>query len=391
MSCCAGPSTAVFTPILPTELWLRIFRLATDETLDVFETGYSPFRDIRPVSAANLGVKRAIFLVCKRWGALGERLLYEDIRIVGHGTRGLLDALERTEESGEEYGHHVRRITLSTGNVDIDAAVLKHCPNVEVLIKPQNNGIESPIMTFPFPDHTFKSLESVKRIDWSLGTRSGWDFPSDASLSFLWYILQLTPNLHYLSLSGDTPWGLVSHTKLLHDLHLEQLQVLRIKELALPIIHGTLEWQVPHLTHLIVDTLDTVLITHPLQLRVVELLPQPKFTPQPLILDLLILCPQLRDLSYYVDSALPPAFDEGFVSHTSLQCVRLHSWLNGQVRPVSSRQHIDSHLAAICGRMSVALERVVLYGDWSEFFGNDESLTWLPLFKARNCTLEFHD
>src|ERR1700738_5062393 len=93
MSTGASTSTTRFTPSIPTEILLSIFRIATG---DAVSPDYVPFsRDPTP---AGLSVKVAIILVCKRWRAVGAQFLYEDIKITPRRFDSFLEILDRTGE-----------------------------------------------------------------------------------------------------------------------------------------------------------------------------------------------------------------------------------------------------------------------------------------------------
>jgi hypothetical protein len=93
--------------LLPIELWKYIFRFATAEPPNVFETPPLPpfFLSTKlvdnEVSNSIVFTRKAIVLVCRQWRALGTDLLYENVTV--RGQRGLVSFSEALENNWKEF------------------------------------------------------------------------------------------------------------------------------------------------------------------------------------------------------------------------------------------------------------------------------------------------
>ena len=261
MSMTASSSTARYSPRIPTELLARIFRFVCGEAVC---HEYVPFSGFH--LPADLSVKLAIVLVCKRWKAIATEFLYEDVNISAQCFEGLLEVLDRIEPYGvKPNGRYVRRLTFTSTRVDMDVAVLKLCPNVEILVKPMILAQdETPFYAFPFPDRTITTFGSVKRVEWSF--RAYRQSPIycpfqrcvDRSLAFFSHLIQITPNLRDLSLIGlINSDSFTNHSSLFSDLHLHlsRLRVLRVRDTNMATKQSIEQWNLPTLTHLVADNL----------------------------------------------------------------------------------------------------------------------------------------
>src|SRR5216683_2258226 len=147
------PTKAVDAPDLPPEIWLLIFRFATSADTST-EAPYEPFQPCPDTAAAlsdvAVRVKCVLTLVCKRWRALAQDVLYEDVRI-GPGLSALSAALCEPPANSEDDDaaapraprHRVRRAVLPyahTATPTRDAlpalALLALLPHLEVLVRP---------------------------------------------------------------------------------------------------------------------------------------------------------------------------------------------------------------------------------------------------------------
>jgi hypothetical protein len=113
-----------------------------------------------------------------------------------------------------------------------------------------NDG-DTPIASFPFPDHTITTFEFVQRIDWSSFSCTHCLNTSlvDDSVSFFWHLVQITPDLRYLSLVGSYNFTYYLNPALFSDMDscLFRVRVLGLESM----IWG--EWNLPSLIHLVTD------------------------------------------------------------------------------------------------------------------------------------------
>lgn len=123
-------------PNLPTEVWLLIFRLATEVPYALLPRTESPFdlpcrptyKEMRTELSRSLITKRYMVLVCKAWNEAATPLLYSAILL--RTTRGVSAAWETFRDSAQRngstrLGHYVKRIDVSMRDSRIHHLPLK--------------------------------------------------------------------------------------------------------------------------------------------------------------------------------------------------------------------------------------------------------------------------
>jgi hypothetical protein len=236
--------------------------------------------------------------------------------------------------------------------------------------------------SFPFPDRTITSFESVQRIDWSFSC-SRWPNKSlvDDSVAFFWHLVHITPGLRYLSMVGSKGFIYRLDPAFLSDLdpYFACLRVLHVESMTLR------EWNLPSLTHLVTTDASLCRTLRPL---VVELDPMTNHA-----VDLVLeLCPQLQELSYDLTSSEPPARRIAENPHlaSSIQCVRLCAKNFQPIPEMVTRLH--RHFAGLSGPRFPSLRRCILHCDWpiSQWLVK-YTARWVEILRARGCTLEWAD
>ncbi|KIK07364.1 hypothetical protein K443DRAFT_673618 [Laccaria amethystina LaAM-08-1] len=350
---------------LPPEIWLEIFEWAT---FNSFLTGYTPFQNIPGDSRdPSLHIKSTLSLVCRSWREWSTHLLYKEIRI-RHGAHALKQALGRTIQDDRLYGSLVRRVVLpypstapscfqSLTSIDI----LKLCPHLEILIRPQFLLLDG--LRYDF-DVEGVHMPSLRRLEWwhhSEAERTG-------GINSLGAVLRNAPNLRFLFIGGVVG---PSHT----CIEPEPVALPMLETLRLCVISGLLlrqilfRWALPSLINLIMDS---PLVEHALycmldiygpQLQTVEFGKHVRFLMKDFLSPCLKGCPVLKELNYYVFFTMPP---ETTVVHPTIETVRLHAAVNSILFDGPSLWALlERHFSFLGNRAALpALQRVVLCGDW---------------------------
>ena|ERR1700691_4086321 len=131
-----------FTPYLPREIWVKIFRIA-NASRDIQQINYRPFQynqisysQDRKMWKETAIVRLTLVLVCKLWRSLANELIYEEIRTRIAYYNALKYALEkRGKETGDDEGcgRLVRLLDLPR-HYSYDFDILKYVPQLEVLV-----------------------------------------------------------------------------------------------------------------------------------------------------------------------------------------------------------------------------------------------------------------
>ncbi|KAI0672935.1 hypothetical protein C8Q78DRAFT_1068402 [Trametes maxima] len=382
-------------PALPIELWLQIFRWATltPSTPALYATEYRPFEitDIRGYDEAR-SMKRTLVLVCKHWRMWATPLLYEDILI----PRAHLP-LNRMLREGED--HHdgtaippcaraVRRVQLPYSSTVITSPkpiepleVLALCPSVEVLVRTAD--ALSPI-AYEF-DTVCPPLPSLKRVDWwhhNEAARTG-------GINSLPHVLGEAPNLEYLSVGGEIwPNFLVGPS-----VHLPHLATLRLRRVNAFFVLQLSRWKLPALTHVIFEHIQSADIYWPLwtefdaQVRTVELGLSLRFYVRDFLAVVLGGFTHLEELNYYIHFTHAPRTDR---PQEALHTIGLHSSANSFYRTGSPEfwSHLGQHFEAFTETIFPALQRVKLYGDWSDVTEDKEFEQLVKPLRDRGCKIE---
>lgn len=382
---------------LPPEIWLEIFEWAT---FNSFLTGYTPFQNITGDNRdASLHVKRTLSLVCRSWREWSTHLLYKEIRI-RHGAHALKQALERTIQDDRLYGslvrltsflfihslicisylcspfddawpHHeqVRRVVLpypSTASSRFQSLtsidILKLCPHLEILIRPQFLLLDG--LRYDF-DVEGVRMPSLRRLEWwphNEAERTG-------GINSLGAVLWNAPNLRFLFIGGPGVVGLTCIDP--EPVALPMLETLRLSVVSrLLLSQIVFRWALPSLINLIMDSplvelrpLYSMLETYGPQLQTIEFGKHVRFLMNDFLSPCLKGCPVLKELNYYVFFTEPA---ETTVVHPTIETVRLHAAVNSILSDGPSLWALlERHFSFLGNRMALpALQRVVLYGDW---------------------------
>ncbi|KAI0308372.1 hypothetical protein B0F90DRAFT_1813642 [Multifurca ochricompacta] len=272
-----------FTPRLPVELWLHVFRFATSAPTSL-SFHYEPFQsshDSAPLSDAALRDKCALTLVCKQWRQLAKDILYEDIRI-GHGISLLHATLDQHLPDGlRGPRHHVRRAVLPYAHTATPTsrdppalALLSLLPHLEVLVRPPIHPFHSILHPpFEFPT-TAPAFPTLRRLEWAF------DFSGAAArtggINALNDVLMASPALRELVLVGQMPFAALCQRRL----HMRALRTLRLSAGAgmCPLVaRQTTYWALPALENVVVEgcaragLLEAVWEAFGEQIRVLEL------------------------------------------------------------------------------------------------------------------------
>ncbi|KAJ7493637.1 hypothetical protein FB451DRAFT_1214991 [Mycena latifolia] len=335
---------------LPTELLYIIFRLVT-QTIPVLGARWPPFAEgpgppKEQVDTA-LRDKRNIAHVCGSWRPVAIEFLYEELIVTSANAWVLLELLKspsETDSSAGGYGPHVRCIKShqsfaecrpSCGITDF----LRLCPNVEIIsickadafaeLGPEK-GHFIPNIDASTRVSIESALTSLRAIFWADGKASD-RAASKVQWGFLLAILELSPNVEFLSIPGS----LDSFGHVQSGLTKNPQAVKNIKYLELQ--PATSPWYVP-------AGIWEAVSGH---------------------------FPNLREISQHVGR---PAIPKTVENHT-VASFRLHPHLdpippdgtitvtgfNALAHEIALREDLEP----LAGPGFPSIERVVLYGDWS--------------------------
>ncbi|KAJ7742131.1 hypothetical protein DFH07DRAFT_943371 [Mycena maculata] len=378
------PRKHVFTPSLPSELWIYIHRLATADMSPLSSATPNSVTDrdmerflkvLRGVPAASFATHsdskpkaaRALGRVCRLWNDLARELLYENVW-VNKRFVSLAAALERPGTA-----EMVRSIRLSTTRFDHNAAILRQCPRVELLVQPEFPRFER-LYT---GDAHLPPLPTLRRLHW---VESWW------SAELLRSVLLAAPNLKNICLSSSSSIGSDSGACLTAGLpHLESLEVTR---LSAHHVKCLLQSDLRHLARLTMDpahlTMSSPILPALHTLTLVDI-SSPTVVPFPVIL---AQCPHLRELRFDALSRVRQP-EEGQVA-TTLACVRLR--LSFAPYPAVV---FEPHLRLFRGPVFCALERIIVEGprtkskfDMHGAFESEAYREMRDTLLARGCRVE---
>jgi hypothetical protein len=361
----------VFTPWLPTELWLIVFQLAASYPSPSISPVYVPFETpgILLALEEKLQARRSLVLVCKLWRTLATELLYEDVRIKP-GTIYLKQSSVQGDGDGDSedvYGKFVRRAVLPYDLTATDRPqpipaldILRRCSRLETLVRPRRAHMDNLRWEFSAPSLT---LCGLKRLDWwhyNDAARSG-------GINSFHHVLQLTPNLRYLSIGGDL-WITFSGAA---PIHLPSLTTLRLGRMNMLFVHQICRWSLPSLTHLILDSsygrgMEPLWKAFGANLQVVELGSDLRFAMEDHIAIILPKCPNLIQFNYYVMFTSKSTYSG---LHPTITSIGLHCHPCGlfQDGDQVAVEHIIAHLSIVSSATFPGLQRLFLYGDWKPF------------------------
>ncbi|KAI0345349.1 hypothetical protein BDW22DRAFT_1022028 [Trametopsis cervina] len=384
-------------PALPGELWLEILRWATlspySQALQTID--YTPFESYHTsadyVDEQVIVTKRALVAVCRQWRYLAGPFLLEDV-VVANGGRAMKQALQFwNEERGEDGSWRIRRVCLpysscTPWHTELNGAldVIRSFPKLEVLVRPFRARMDD--MAFDISAEDCPSMTSLKRLDW-------WHYNDAArtgGLNSLLDVLHAAPNLQYLSLCGDL-WLNMMHRG---QVSLPHLATLRLQKMNILFLQQICRWSLPALRNIVLETythtpnfLEILWCAYGSQIKTVELGKTLRFYVQDLLSTILARCPNLEELSYYIQFTAPP--QPPAERHMHLHTIRLHALPNGIVDSSGSWAHIQEHFNAFSRPFFPSLKHIILYGDWKPILDNPGFAKLSAIVRARNCSLEF--
>ncbi|KAJ7197363.1 hypothetical protein GGX14DRAFT_471130 [Mycena pura] len=372
------------SPSLPPELWIYIHRLAVEDI--------SPLRcyeDHDPINDADtdplddhhvrrfLKVAHSLASVCRLWNRLAQELLYENVWI--KDTRlwtSLSVALQRPDTA-----RHVRSLRLSATRGDHNVEALHHCPQVEVLIRPDAFDTELGLLCAA-AGVQLPRLHSLKRLYW---VHSYW------SSTLFRNVLSVAPNLEHLFLTGSAT--LRPDITPIELPNLPHLKSLVLTELSDKHVFSILRTDLNHLTHLTInpgyfrrDAFPTLCAL--VSLAVVTLPGTMSRYYLPFTVYFSMICahfPALRELRY--DANFCIIFPAAGQTAPALTYIRLHL-------EESYGHSAEQHLTLFQMPAFTALKRVVLGGPgWSylEHVHNDSEKQEAERLRARGCRVEGAD
>ncbi|KAJ7238399.1 hypothetical protein C8J57DRAFT_1373838 [Mycena rebaudengoi] len=310
--------TPAYTVSLPAELWLYIHRLFTSDTSPLVAAYNERYQYVGPDV-------RTLVLVCRSWNDLGNEILYENVKVDGR-FETLYAALQKPGNA-----RLVRSIRLSNTHHSDNMAIIKLCPQVELLVQPD---VESHLDVGALPVlHAAPNLQFL-----SLNSSSASDAVGTDPLPAL-------ASLQWLSLSGLS----MAPT----------LQPLSTSTIPIPILRTDIH----HITRL---------TCHPGALRIQQQYPLPIIFAR---------CPNLRELCYDVWNTLTTP--HGKLS--SLSCIRLHS----AVHVVRDWTRLQAHFHFFLDSSVLDLSRVILYGKWHSVITHANFVPLREGLRTRGCRLEF--
>ncbi|KAJ6457429.1 hypothetical protein C8R47DRAFT_1203448, partial [Mycena vitilis] len=291
-----------------------------------------------------------------------------------YGSRKLHECLRRSA-GGISCGKWTRRLELSVvEHEDPDhpvspVEIFLLCPNIETLVKCDDDLLPHSL--------NGADLRGLKRFDWYYARYRDGDHqfatedddPSRGQ-DFLRDVVKNAPNLQYLSLIKrfrGTPRAIPAPSSLI----LPALTTLHLELISSDVWTEIETWSFPQLTVLRVDTSFPSLTRSPERtwdtVQVVELLRDQGSLPAPSrIPTILKICPNARELNYYIEYVLaPPA---GSTVSAAVQVVCLHFATNYDLRwPVEEEEdalwtHLAAHFSMLAGAAFPSLKRVVLHG-----------------------------
>lgn len=292
-----------------------------------------------------------------------------------------------------ERGHRLRRadlpytstVTRSSEPLKV-VEILEICPHIEVLVRGSNLRLDEQLR-FDFPS-SCPSLPSLKRLDWwhhNEAARAG-------GINSLVDVISSAPNLQYMSLGGDLLITLMQSS----PVHLPSLTTLRLRRMNVLFIQQICRWDMPALTHLIVDTVSNIDALESFwgmfgsQIRTLELGINLKYYISDSLSFFLPGCPNLQELNYYLHfTAKPYPLSE---QHHSLTTIGIHA-LPNSFFPVGSApywEHIQEHFAVYCRPSFPKLRRIILYGDWTPLLEDNRHAALLRPLYDRGYAVEWY-
>lgn len=381
---------------LPPELWLTIFRLATQPDDGQLTAIYEPFEGcFDMVSEVVLRTRRSLVQVCRTWRTLATVFLYEDVRVRPDVEDTLKKFLESDQFSSEGKpstpGRWVRRLELPYTLTDHSSSgtdaiqILSSCPFLQTLVRPYLPEVrgQSPEPQLGFP-MGIVALSSLTRLDWwHCHTVAG-----SGGINSLVDVLHNAPHLQYLTLGGEF------HTaQELDALHLPALTTLRLRRVSASFLLRICGWVLPSLAHIILDfpsesyAIEQVWSTFGRQLSTVEFGRNVAFLINDQITPFLRAgASSVKTFNYFIFFTMPP--QHAVEVEASVECVGIHAF-PCKMSSNNLWAHLDRHFWWLAGPSLPALQHVVLYGNWSEIMEDPRFPRLRRRLEDKGCKIKF--
>lgn len=388
--------TMAFSPSLPRELWIKIFRIA-NASRDIQQFDYAPFSDPgnsyiedRRILLATAEVRLTLVLVCKLWRSLANELIYEEIRslVPGEALKEALEKRGKETDTDAGYGPLVRLVELPR-HYDYTYEILRHLTRLETLLItfPTSTGSGMlPPRTYaprPLPDpKPYHEMSHLKRIDWRCDNLTG-----PPRVDYLEDLLRRAPNLRYLSIIGEDHFN---SQRMPFQITLPHLETLIISDLktSYRLTAVISKWNLPSLSNIVVDRLplqgqrglSTIWDSFGETLRVVELGTRFKiFSTVDHVANILSKCPNLTELCIDIVYLCQAPVDVGG-SSSSLTTIRLY---RGAMYLQETSEIGKSLEKAFRDFYLPSLHKIVLHGDWTFVVSDDVFSGFRQLLRDR--------
>ena len=364
--------------LLPPELWVLVFQFALSPRIS-FHAEHLPFEDTQPPSIANRD-RLSFSLVSRYWNSIVTSLGIDSITLTEDtDTESLLKYL-----LDDGKGVYVRRVVLPfartvKSTIKSTVEILAACPRIVTLIRPERQDDEYR-WSFRAACPRFDSLTRLEWWHYSDAHRSG-------GINLFYDVFDNAPNLEYLAIAGQ--WNPdVLALKRARKVHLPRLETLRLRRLSTSLTREIQKWSLPAMFHVISEFgLSETGERFRDQIRTLEFVADMRFYNEDRIGDILPLCPNLKEVHYYVLFTCVPAVQVQDQAFGTVETIGLHAKRNPSWTPVDLGGHLSNHLEFVTGPRFPNLRALVLYGDWGGL-GAGVPLSGLSILSRRIMVIE---
>lgn len=302
------PLSSPLTPIigtqrLPTELWWRILRLATDISLDKEDLPTFEPPATEPLSVRR--TKRAIVQVCSTWRDIGTPFLYEYLAPENHVQALCLHALlSRRPQLGKLTKHIAFSVHASYNDIQSHISLVAKI----LLLVPAVVSVHFILLSSVIPSTSPDILGGSRTHHWDWKALHWIDTTVNDPRSFE-RMLNRCPRLEQLHFSGNS---IVHLARAPHQIPLPRLRMLAIRDAGVAALEMVSSWSMPRLTHLSValrgrDSIESLA-------RVLFERHGPNLTflrldgfgmPTSILTSFIALCPQLEEMICRAGLAMP--------------------------------------------------------------------------------------
>jgi len=341
---------------LPPELWALILQFALPPRTS-FHAEHLPFEDTQPPPFANRD-RLSFSLVSRYWRSIVASLGIDSITLTDDTDaeslfKYLLD---------EGKGVYVRRVVLPFARtvkptIKSTVEILAACPRIQTLIRPERLDDEYR-WSFRAACPRFDGLTRLEWWHYSDAHRSG-------GINLFYDVFDNAPNLEYLAIAGQ--WNPdVLASKRARKVHLPRLETLRLRRLSTSLTREIQRWSLPAMFHVISEFgLYEPEEWFRSQIRTLEFAADMRFYDEDRIGDILPLCPNLKEIHYYVLFTCLPVVRVQDQAFGTVETIGLHAKRNPSWTPVDLGGHLNNHFEFVTGPRFPNLRTLVLYGDWN--------------------------